>query len=801
MRERSRTLPADDPLNPPVLADPVCLPADEEAPFLRSILETSTEHSIIALDLSGNVVAWNEGARRLYGYEAAEIIGRSGFDLHALTGVTDGTAQTILAETLATGTWSGELTRRRKDGTEFGAKVTMTTRLDACDAVAGFTMISCNLTESRRRTMALRTLFDSLSESDRRYNTLFETINLVALTLTADARVEYVNPFFLEMTGYTAAEVMGRSWFEFLPPADLQCLRGGFQDMLERGGHEHYENPVLTKSGELRLIAWHNTVLRGLKGEPVGSLSLGEDVTDRRADEVALRETEARFRQLADNIREVFYISEYPSGACTYVSPAYEQIWGRTVESACAHPFAWAESFHPDDKAEITELFSHPLPRDGVVLVTRVVRPEGAIRTVRHRIFPVFDAAGAMTHVVGVGEDITDLREAEQKVSQVQKMEAVGQLAGGIAHDFNNLLAAITIFTELAQAGMKPDDPARDDLDQVHAAAKRAVVLTRQLLAFSRQQVLQPRVLDPNVIIEGVQAMLNRLIGEHIELEATLDPDAGFVRADAGQLEQVLLNLAVNARDAMPSGGRLTMRTEGRDFGEGEWQHAALPHAGRYVVMTVADNGHGMTEETRARVFEPFFTTKGRAGTGLGLATVYGIVQQSGGAVTVESEPGNGCTFRVFLPSVPGTPAASVARAAPEPQRGSETVLVTEDDRDVRTALKAVLVKLGYDVIAAANGADALAVARDHASPIHLLITDIVMPGMDGRDLATQLRAVQPGLKSLLLSGYTGSLALLSDLSPDTPFLEKPFTTLSLSRKVRDVLDGRPAGRRSSDGT
>ncbi|HEX4628118.1 MAG TPA: response regulator [Gemmatimonadales bacterium] len=384
-------------------------------------------------------------------------------------------------------------------------------------------------------------------------------------------------------------------------------------------------------------------------------------------------------------------------------------------------------------------------------------------------------------------------RRLESQLLQSHKLEAVGRLAGGVAHDFNNVLTAILGAAELLLLDTPADDAKREELDIIRDAAVRAQTLIRQLLAFSARQVLTPVVLDLNDLVTNVSKMLRRLIGEDITFVSTLASDLGRVRADVGQVEQVLVNLAVNARDAMPQGGRLTLATENVDIaGAGATPHGQLS-PGRYALLRVSDTGVGMDQETLARAFDPFFTTKPRGqGSGLGLATVYGIVHQSGGDVTVESAPGAGSTFRVYLPVVTD-PLERAAAAAPvvAPAAGSETVLLAEDEPLVRALARKVLEQAGYRVLVAAGGAEALALAERHTGPIHLLLSDVVMPEMNGRELMRRLIAQRPDVRVLYMSGYADeAIARHGVLDPGTAFMQKPFTPGALTRKVREVLDG-----------
>jgi two-component system, cell cycle sensor histidine kinase and response regulator CckA len=418
-------------------------------------------------------------------------------------------------------------------------------------------------------------------------------------------------------------------------------------------------------------------------------------------------------------------------------------------------------------------------------------RRDGRALTVQLSVRAVRNAAGQVEYYETFVRDVTDQRRLQQQVLQSQKMEAVGRLAGGIAHDFNNLLTVITSYSELLLEDLAPTDAKRDDLEQVRKAADGAAALTRQLLAFSRQQVVEPRVLSLNTVVEGLQKILRRVLGEDIELTTTLAPDLGAVRADAGQLEQVLMNLAVNARDAMPTGGRLTVETANVEHEPTYAREHEAAAVRQFAMLAVTDTGCGMDEATKARIFEPFFTTKEPGkGTGLGLATVYGIVKQAGGFIWVYSEPGQGTSFKIYLPAVE-TPAerTTVASGAPAP-RGTETVLLVEDAAAVRAVTKQVLVRQGYTVLEAPDGEAALRLARRHRGPIHLLLTDVVMPRLSGRDLAQQLARVRPDMKVLFASGYTDdSVVRHGILESGTAYLQKPFSPESLARKVREVLD------------
>jgi two-component system, cell cycle sensor histidine kinase and response regulator CckA len=439
-----------------------------------------------------------------------------------------------------------------------------------------------------------------------------------------------------------------------------------------------------------------------------------------------------------------------------------------------------------------------PYVADGVPIL--LVREPGAPPETRYVNFmyqPLVEADGTRSGVFVHGLDVTERSVLEQQLRQSQKMDAVGRLAGGVAHDFNNLLSVILSYSGLTLEELKPGDPLREYLDEIKAAGERAAALTRQLLAFSRQQVLQPRVIDLDQIVIGMKSMLGRLLGEDIELSVLSAPGLGRVLADPGQLEQVVMNLAVNARDAMPAGGKLTFEASNIELSE-EYvgtHLGALP--GAYVMLAVSDTGTGMDAATQARIFEPFFTTKEQGkGTGLGLSTVFGIVKQSGGHIGVYSELGRGTTFKVYIPRTDRVEIARLARGPAAAVGGSETILFVEDEENVRVVACAILRRNGYHVLEASNGGEAFLIAKDFPGMVHLLLTDVVMPRMSGRVLAEHLTPLRPDMKILFASGYTDDTIVRHGvLEAGVAFLQKPFTSETLLHRVREVLDAGEAQR------
>ncbi len=508
-----------------------------------------------------------------------------------------------------------------------------------------------------------------------------------------------------------------------------------------------------------------------------------------------LRESEMRFLALLEHAGDL--IAELgPDGRYLFLSRSYERALGYARDELLRiDPF---ELIVPDDRARVREAFARCLAAGG----TLSAEYRAHLRDGTERWFEThanaFETREGEAHAVLITRDVTArrqaeeaLRESELRLRQAQRLEAVGRLAGGVAHDFNNILTAIAGYCELLLERLGAHDPLRADVEEIAKAQQRAAALTRQLLAFGRRQRLALRPMSLNGVVRDMERLLRRLIGEDVELSLRLEPRLGTLRADPTQLEQVIVNLAVNARDAMPEGGRLEIETVNVERLPGA--PPPLPGAplGRSVALVLRDTGVGMSPEVRSRIFEPFFSTKPAGeGSGLGLATVYGIVSQSAGQIEVESAPGRGTTFSVFFPRVDALPQTEAAAApAPLSERRSETVLLAEDDAAVREALRRSLEARGFEVLAAGHGEEALALCRGHVGPIHLLLTDVVMPRIGGRELATRLRAERPGIRVLYLSGYSEELSTTGELGPGEAFLQKPCAGPRLLEAVEALLD------------
>ena len=506
-----------------------------------------------------------------------------------------------------------------------------------------------------------------------------------------------------------------------------------------------------------------------------------------------LAQREELFRLISENAADMIAVVD-ANGQRLYNSPSYGRILGYSPEEL--QGTSGFEQIHPDDRPLVEEAAKEARGGGlGRTIQYRLRHKDGSWRILESRSSAVLNAQGEVEKFVIVNRDVSERKNLEEQFRQAQKMEAVGRLSGGVAHDFNNLLGVIIGYSEFLQERLDPANDLRSSVDEILSAGKRAASLTRQLLAFSRQQVLDPKVLDLNGAVTDMYKLLRRLIGEDIELTTLLSPDLGRVKADQGQLEQVILNLAVNARDAMPHGGKLIIQTQNFVMDEAFVRQYPYPvQPGPYVRLTVSDSGIGMDAETKARAFEPFFTTKEKGkGTGLGLSTVYGVVKQSGGYIDILSAPGAGTTFKIYLPCVNEAMKAEViTKDGNRSFEGRETILLAEDETSLRTLTRNTLELFGYTVLEAKDGIEALNVSDRHSGGIDLLLTDVVMPGMDGRSLAHELTRRRPEVKVVFMSGYTGqTVGAQGPIDPGSAFLSKPFTRDALTRKIREVLDRR----------
>jgi two-component system cell cycle sensor histidine kinase/response regulator CckA len=645
------------------------------------------------------------------------------------------------------------------------------------------------------RTMDERTR--ELRQAEEKYRTLVEQMPAVVYIAAHEnvGQTLYISPQIEAVLGFTPAEWMAGAglWGQKTHPDDRQRIDELFARLRATGAPVSAEYRLLARDGRHVWVRDEARVVQFTGGSPLIVQGVLLDITDRKKVEEALREGEAGFRLLFASNPHPMWVFDQVTLRFLEVNDAALAHYGYSREEFLAMRIT--DIRPPEDVPALTETL-----QGGMEAHSRLRLRPWRHRLKDGRVIQVEIATHELDFerrpgVLVVAHDVTARQILEAQLLQAQKMEAIGQLAGGVAHDFNNLLGVITGYSELAQRQIGAAHPARARLDQVIKAAERAAGLTRQLLAFSRKQVMRLKVFDLNAVVADTQKMLGRLIGEDIDVVVHAEPGLGSVRADPGQIEQVLLNLAVNARDAMPKGGTLTLETGNVDLDQAYADAHPPAQAGPYVMLSVSDSGSGMDKATQLRIFEPFFTTKpeGR-GTGLGLATVYGIVKQSGGYVWVYSEPGRGTTFKVYLPRV-DEPAEAVhpALAVSETPRGGETILLVEDTESLREVIQETLEESGYTVLLASHGEEAVAIARERKGPIDLLLTDVVMPKLGGAELAKRLVVLRPEMRVLYMSGYTShAISQQGIVGQEVALLQKPFTGDTLARAVREALSRPP---------
>jgi two-component system, cell cycle sensor histidine kinase and response regulator CckA len=672
---------------------------------------------------------------------------------------------------------SAELSRLRRDGTIGYQTCSANPVLDG-DKIVGIEGFIVDISERKR-------MEDALRKSEERFAKAFRSGPAMTVLFGPDEegnRIIDVSEAFEQGTGYRREEVLGRTRSElglWADPCDIDV----YMNQLRTNGR--------TRNCEFRFRRKNGDIANGLVSSEwieVGgkrcSISAAIDITEQKKTEEAMRSLATAIEQSAETI----VITDL-DGKIQYCNPAFEKITGYSKEEAIGqNPSVLKSGKH--DKAFYQQMWATITL--GKVWSGHLInkKKDGSLYEEDATISPIRDASGKLSGFVAIKRDVTERLQLEDQLRQAQKLESVGRLAGGVAHDFNNLLTVINGYSDFLLERLNATDPLRSYATQIRDAGERAASLTKQLLAFSRKQLIEPKVIDLNTTIRQSAPMLQRLIGEDIDLETYLDQSLGQVLADADQIYQVIMNLAVNARDAMPDGGTLDIETTNVALDQGNtatMHHEATP--GRYVLMSVTDTGHGMNEKTRQQIFEPFFTTKeiGK-GTGLGLSTVYGIIRQSGGWIEVQSDVGVGTSFKVYLPRIDASlaPEEQIGAAT---QKGSETILLVEDQEAVRSFALAALERYGYHVIEASDGEGAIAAAGNYSREIHLLLTDVVLPGMNGKELSEILKSSRPNLKVLFTSGYTADvIGNRGVLGPDVAFLHKPFSPEELAAKVRDVL-------------
>ena len=742
----------------------------------------STPVAMIEWDEELRVVSWNPAAEALFGWSAGEARGRHASFLvpeSALAQVS-GVMRQLLHRDGGRSNVNENLT---KDGRTIICDWRNTSLVSSTGKVIGVASMALDVTERKRSERALR-------DSEQRFRATFEQAAVgMAEVDVRSGRFVRVNDKLCEIVGYPRDELLARGWRDITHPDDLTQDGESYARMLE--GHRSYsrQKRYVRKDG---VPVWANVTVSPMwpfGEEPTSHVSVVQDITARKRAEEALVKSEERFRVLIEKASDILVVFDRDMRVRFWSPSGTEQLGWTAEEALDREVFAF---IHPDDQQRSKEVFEDLIasPGGSVRLVQRQLHKDGSSRLVEiiARNLLLDPAVGGL---VANLRDITEQQRLTEQFQQAQKLESIGRLAGGIAHDFNNLLTVIlscsNALREDLQEGETPDP---EDAEQIHAAGERARDLTRQLLAFARKQVIAPVPIDLNTVVQGCQEMLRRLLGEDLDLKVDLQSEPWLMSGDRGQLEQVILNLAVNARDAMVRGGTLTIETRNVSLTDEEAKRDPERQPGDWVRLVVRDTGAGMTPEVRAHLFEPFFTTKevGK-GTGLGLATVYGIVRQAGGHVHVRSEMDQGSSFEICFPRRQAV-APPVRKMAPVISRGMETILVVEDDAQVRTVIARALRSAGYQLLVAGSGAEALELFATDKEPVHLVITDVVMPGLDGKELITELGRRRTGLRVLYVSGYTQDVMSHHGLlDSGIDLLPKPFTTSALLAKVRAVLD------------
>ncbi|MEO6327197.1 MAG: PAS domain S-box protein [Thermoanaerobaculia bacterium] len=748
---------------------------------VAAIVESSDD-AIFSKSLDGTILTWNAGAEALYGYTPAEAIGMSVVSLFPPDKACE---LPKILESIQSGhpVRHLESDRRRKDGRMITISLTISPLKGEDGLISGASVVARDVTERHRHEEELR-------RSEERFRAIFQVSPAnIAIGSSSDL-IQNANDRYCQFFGYEREEMIGRTARELGLWANAADRAPMIEILRTQGRVQSFASSFRRKNGEVR-DGLMTVEPIDLGTEPM-FLFMIEDITERKAADKLLRESEERYRLLFD---------ESPMPLWSYDQSTLEIV---TANQAAADQYGYT-------KDELTSMTLDDIrPASEIERARKAIRASAAGRQFagvwkhKRKDGSLLDVEIHLGDVQIAGRklrlsmlnDVTGKRSLEEQLRQAQKMEAVGQLAGGVAHDFNNLLTAILGYSELLDRRFDTGDPARADVAEIKRAGERATVLTRQLLAFSRKQVLVPEVLDLGETVGGVLRLLERLIGENITLTLDLAPDLGRVEADPGQMEQVVMNLAVNARDAMPMGGKISfelsnVEVSNVELDEGRRRdHLGVP-PGLYVLLSVTDTGTGMAPETRDRIFEPFFTTKevGR-GTGLGLSTVHGIVNQSGGSISVTSALGRGTKFRIYLPRV----ARPVSGSHPSSGKIAKlkacgTILLVEDDEQLRRLANQVLSHSGYDVLVAQHAEQARGLARTHRK-IDLLLTDVVMPGSSGPELALSLAAEHPGMRVLYMSGYTDDAIVQHGvLTPGIQFLQKPFTPNGLLHRIRHVLN------------
>jgi PAS domain S-box-containing protein len=768
-------------------------PASDLSAIHAAVLDAVGE-SVILTDLEGRIRSWNRGASVTFGYTAEEMLGRTVAALYP-----DEDAERLtrdLGRILAGEDHVGEWLGRRRDGSAVWIEIRTTAVRSAAGEPLGFLGVARDITRHKHSEA-------ELARRQAQLELVADTAPAYIVQCDPERRFTFVNRAYAGRFGLTPEQVVGQYVWEVMGEQGYASIERHVDEVLA-GGRVEYEQEVPYAIIGPKWIHCAYAPHRGADGVVQGFVGVITDITDRKRAEASFRaqgsllqETNARL-ELAQSAAGITIWEWEPDTGFTSYTPEFRSLYGLPAGTPPLRYEEWLELVHPDDRDRVLEDLAEALAGERTYdLEYRVVWRDGSVHWIasRGRVLP--EHPGQRRRMIGVNFDVTRRREGELQLRQLDRLETVARLAGGVAHETNNQM---TVVSGAATFILRRDDlpeEVREDAEHIRQAAERTASITQQLLAFSRRQLLQPRVLDLHGAIRGFEAIVRRTVGEDIGLGLELAPAPARVRIDEGQFQQVLLNLALNARDAMPAGGVLTLASRLLELeGPEKESDGVRVRRGRYVELRVRDTGVGMDERTLSHVFEPFFTTKGVGrGTGLGLSTVYGIVKQSSGYVFVDSSVGQGTTIRILLP-VAEDPLPPNQRTRDPAHGGSgETVLVVDDEAVVRAMMTRSLRQAGYQVLEADGGPSALALAQEHSGPIDALVTDLAMPAMRGRELARTLAAQRAELRVLFVSGFAGDeVERLGLLEAGRPFLSKPYSPELLAERVRDLLATRRAG-------
>jgi len=744
----------------------------------RRIFETASDGIILLEKNAGQIVKANAAAEKMFGFSEEEYIGKTIQDIGVPIDMSD--FSSVMSALGKEGILNYEDVQiKTKFGQYIYTDVYMVDRAK---------LAQCNIRDVTERKKAE----DILNKEKNKAQQYLDVAGVMIVALDSGGRIKLINKKGLEILGYEEHEILGQNWFDLCVPGGISAkVKGVFSKLMANdvAAEEYFENTIITKGGEERILAFHNTLLPNVSGETSGIICSGEDITGRKKSEEHLKEERVFIENALNTLKDFFFVFDLEGKFLR---------WNRTINAVTGYIDAEismmkpADFFRKEDEKRVSESIGQAVAEGSTSVKAMLVTKDRRQIPYEFRTSLLMDHTGNLIGLSGVGIDLTVHNKLEAQLLHSQKMEAVGTLAGGISHDFNNILNVILGYGTMVMDTLADGSPAKGQMREVLIAADRAAALTNRLLVFSRKQVVEATLVNINALILGLEKMLVRLIREDIALYLELADQSLMILADTGQLEQVLINLAVNARDAMPEGGKLTISTR-LEMMDDEYVAAyGYGKPGRYVLIAVADTGEGMDKETQEKIFEPFFTTKGiGVGTGLGLAISYGIIKQHNGFIKVYSEPEQGTLFKIYLPLnenavIPGQKAESAVTV----KGGHETILVAEDDVSVRKLMEIVLESFGYTVISAKDGEEAIAKFMEHRERISLVLLDIIMPKKNGKEVDEAIRKVSPRMKILFSSGYTMNIIKPKELTEGSfNFIQKPFLSKDLLAKVREILD------------